>query len=294
MRAHERRSPTYIYGSVQRFFYMIPSSSFKHAAWQMYSIQRTICHSRSRFLSSSVRIVEVGPRDGLQNESLPIPPAVKAELINRLSRAGMRNIEAGSFVSPKWVPQVSGTPGHPRWSLTPYTQMAGTSEVLSLIEPMDDTNYSVLIPNQKGLNDALSLLSGGNPPPVTEIAVFSAATDAFSKANTNVTVATSLARLAPVVRSALDAGLKVRGYVSVIITCPYSGRVDPRKVRDVARELLQMGCYEVSLGDTTGAGTPASLRLVLEEVGKDIDVGKMAGHVCLLSPRLIALFAHGL
>ncbi|KIJ59893.1 hypothetical protein HYDPIDRAFT_32768 [Hydnomerulius pinastri MD-312] len=226
--------------------------------------------NRNRFYSSAsnkVRIVEVGPRDGLQNEKLPIPPAVKAELINRLGQAGMRDIEAGSFVSPKWVPQ-----------------MAGTAEVLSLIDPIPNTNYSVLVPNQKGLDEVLHLLSPSNspdskpPPPITEVAIFTAATDAFSQANTNVSISASLERLAPVARAALDAGLKVRGYVSVIITCPYSGRVDPRRVRDVSKELLQMGCYEVSLGDTTGAGTPASVRAVLEEVGKEIDASLLAGH----------------
>ncbi|KAL4072163.1 hypothetical protein J3A83DRAFT_4358423 [Scleroderma citrinum] len=226
------------------------------------TLRGNLRHPPSRFASSnSVRIVDVGPRDGLQNEPRPIAPSIKAELINRLARAGLRDIEAGSFVSPKWVPQ-----------------MAGTAEVLSLIEPVPNTNYSVLVPTQKYLDDVLALLSGSSPPPITEVAVFTSATDAFAKANTNVTIAESLARLAPVVRSALGAGLKVRGYVSVIITCPYSGRVDPRRVRDVSRELLQMGCYEVSLGDTTGAGTPASVRAVLEEVAKDIDVSLLAGH----------------
>lgn len=158
-------------------------------------------------------------------------------------------------------------------------QMAGTAEVLSLVEPVANTNYSILVPNQKGLDGVLTLLSGSSPPPVTEIAVFTSATDGFGKANTNTTTSESLARLAPVVRSALAAGMKVRGYVSVVITCPYSGRVDPRRVRDASRELLQMGCYEVSLGDTTGTGTPASVRAVLEEVAKDIDVSLLAGHV---------------
>ncbi|KAH7882895.1 aldolase [Phlebopus sp. FC_14] len=224
--------------------------------------------SRS-YSSDFVKIVEVGPRDGLQNESRPIPPATKAELINRLVRAGIRNIETGSFVSPKWVPQMAGTP-----------------EVLSLIDPVPNTEYSVLVPNQKGLDDLFSLLSASfspdsaapPPPPITEVAIFTAATDSFSKANTNTSVSDSLARLAPVARAALAAGLRVRGYVSVIITCPHSGRVDPRRVRDVSRELLQMGCYEISLGDTTGAGTPASVRTVLEEVAKEIDVNLLAGH----------------
>ncbi|KAJ8587131.1 aldolase [Rhizopogon salebrosus TDB-379] len=218
-----------------------------------------------------VKIVDVGPRDGLQNEPKPIPPTIKAELINRLALAGVRNIEAGSFVSPKWVPQ-----------------MAGTAEVLSLIEiePVPKTNYSVLVPNQKGLDLLLDILSPSTspdsaakpPPPVTEVAIFASATDAFSLANTNIPVSGSLERLAPVARTALDAGLKVRGYVSVVITCPYSGRVDPRRVRDVSKELMQMGCYEVSLGDTTGAGTPVSVRAMLEEVAKEIDVGMLGGH----------------
>ncbi|KAG1903562.1 aldolase [Suillus fuscotomentosus] len=213
-----------------------------------------------------VKIVEVGPRDGLQNEPKPIPPPIKAELINRLAIAGMRNIEAGSFVSPKW--------------------MAGTAEVLALIDSFPKTGYSVLVPNQKGLHDLLEILSTSTspnshakpPPPVTEVAIFTSATDGFSLANTNVSVSGSLERLAPVARRALDAGLKVRGYVSVVVTCPFSGRVDPRRVRDVSRELVQMGCYEVSLGDTTGAGTPASILGMLEEVAKEVDIGILAGH----------------
>ena len=173
--------------------------------------------------------------------------------------------------------------------------MAGTPEVLSLIDvdPFPNTNYSVLVPNQKGLDLLLDILSPSTspdsaakpPPPVTEVAIFTSATDAFSLANTNVSVSGSLERLAPVARAAMDAGLKVRGYVSVVVTCPYSGRVDPRKVRDVSRELMQMGCYEVSLGDTTGAGTPASVRAMLYEVAKEVDVGVLAGHV-----RFIPLF----
>lgn len=165
--------------------------------------------------------------------------------------------------------------------------MAGTTEVLSLIDPIPNTDLSVLVPNVKGLDEVFRILSASispdsaakPPPPVTEIAVFTAATDAFARANTNVTVSESLARLEPVARAARAKGLRVRGYVSVVVTCPYSGRVDPRIVRNVSRELLQMGCYEVSLGDTTGTGTPASIRAVLEEVCKEIDPGKLAGHV---------------
>ncbi|KAF8545867.1 aldolase [Imleria badia] len=235
----------------------------KHVAPRRYD--RYYSTGKSNF----VRIVEVGPRDGLQNEPRPIPPPIKAELINRLGQAGLRNIEAGSFVSPKWVPQ-----------------MAGTAEVLSLIDPIPNTDLSVLVPNGKGLDEVFRILSTSispdsaakPPPPLTEVAIFTAATDAFSRANTNAAVSESLARLEPVARAALAKGLQVRGYVSVVVTCPYSGRVDPRRVRDVSRELLQMGCYEVSLGDTTGTGTPASVRAVLDEVCKEIDPSKLAGH----------------
>lgn len=257
------------------------------ASWKHWRYSRYYSTNKSNF----VRIVEVGPRDGLQNESHPIPPSIKAELINRLGRAGMRNIEAGSFVSPKWVPQVRRTCPHRMHSVLIFCglrrQMAGTAEVLSLIDTIPNTHLSVLVPNGKGLDEVFRVLSASispdsaakPPPPVTEVAIFSAATDAFSRVNTNVTVSDSLARLEPVARAALAKGLQVRGYVSVIITCPYSGRVDPRRVRDVTRDLLQMGCYEVSLGDTTGTGTPASVRAVLEEVCKEIDPSRLAGHV---------------
>lgn len=175
------------------------------------------------------------------------------------------------------------------------TQMAGTAEVLALIDSFPKTGYSVLVPNQKGLHDLLEILSTSTspnshakpPPPVTEVAIFTSATDGFSLANTNVSVSGSLERLAPVARRALDAGLKVRGYVSVVVTCPFSGRVDPRRVRDVSRELVQMGCYEVSLGDTTGAGTPASILGMLEEVAKEVDIGILAGHVRFTRSYLI-------
>lgn len=173
--------------------------------------------------------------------------------------------------------------------------MAGTAEVLALIDSFPKTGYSVLVPNQKGLHDLLEILSTSTspnshakpPPPVTEVAIFTSATDGFSLANTNVSVSGSLERLAPVARRALDAGLKVRGYVSVVVTCPFSGRVDPRRVRDVSRELVQMGCYEVSLGDTTGAGTPASILGMLEEVAKEVDIGILAGHVRFTRSYLI-------
>ncbi|EPT03298.1 hypothetical protein FOMPIDRAFT_1087902, partial [Fomitopsis schrenkii] len=219
-----------------------------------------------------VNIVEVGPRDGLQNEKTVIPPSVKAELITRLGRAGMKTIEAGSFVSPRWVPQ-----------------MAGTSEVLRNMERLQGVHYPVLVPNKKGLDDLFALLDGaesGSPdgeriPLTDEIAVFTAATDAFCKANTNCTIAESLERLTPVVERAKERGLRVRGYVSVVIVCPYTGRVDYNKVKEVSRALLDMGCYEVSLGDTVGAGTPWDIHEMLETVmsgASALPTSQLAGH----------------
>ncbi|KAF8874863.1 hypothetical protein BD779DRAFT_1630174 [Infundibulicybe gibba] len=210
-----------------------------------------------------VNIVEVGPRDGLQNEKGVIPVDVKVELVNRLARAGAQNIEAGSFVSPKWVPQ-----------------MAGTAEVLSKIEHLPDVHYAVLVPNQKGLDNLTFMLSQSqaSPPLTDEISIFTAATDAFTRANLNTTTAESLQRLTPVARAALDRGLRVRGYVSVAIACPYSGQVDYQRVREVASALIDMGCYEVSLGDTVGQGTPDQVSEMIEVVKKSVPVEKLAGH----------------
>jgi len=215
--ALSRRAPTAQLGSILRRTYATPVNNF-------------------------VRIVEVGPRDGLQNEPTAIPKDVKVELINRLGAAGVKIIESGSFVSPKWVPQ-----------------MAGTAEVISQMNRIPGVRYPVLVPNMKGLETLLTLLSSHPSTPTSqpltdEIAIFTAASDGFNKANTNSTVSESLARLAPVVQRALENGLRVRGYVSTVITCPYDGDVEPRRVRDVARELVEMGCYEVSLGDTVGLG----------------------------------------
>ncbi|KAF9077714.1 aldolase [Rhodocollybia butyracea] len=216
-----------------------------------------------------VNIVEVGPRDGLQNEKGIIPVDVKVDLIEKLALAGCQNIEAGSFVSPKWIPQ-----------------MAGTGEIISRVRRLPDVHYAVLVPNQKGLDGLVSVLNAHNsspdadsvPPPSDEISIFTAATDAFAQANLNTTIAESLAKLAPVARTALDKGLRVRGYVSVVIACPYTGQVDYKKVREVAKELFQMGCYEVSLGDTVGRGTPSQIAEMLEEVKKDVPVERLAGH----------------
>ncbi|KAF5310008.1 hypothetical protein D9619_010424 [Psilocybe cf. subviscida] len=211
-----------------------------------------------------VNLVEVGPRDGLQNEKgAIIPVSLKVELINRLARAGHLNVEAGSFVSPKWVPQ-----------------MAGTAEVLKGIEKQPGVHYAVLVPNQRGLDHLVELLDANpsNPPLTDEVSVFVAATDAFSRANTNCTVAESLERTAVVTRNALDRGLRVRGYVSVVIRCPFSGEVDAKRVREVTKELYDMGCYEVSLGDTVGLGRPHEVAALLEEVKKGVPVEKLAGH----------------
>ncbi|KAG2007365.1 zuotin [Coprinopsis cinerea AmutBmut pab1-1] len=208
-----------------------------------------------------VNIVEVGPRDGLQNEKgQVIPVGVKVELIDRLVDAGLSTVEAGSFVSPKWVPQMGGTP-----------------DVLKQIRSRrPNVHYPVLVPNQRGLDDLLSLLDS-HPALTDEIAVFTSATDAFNKANLNCTVAESLQKLQSVVSTA-EKGLRVRGYVSVVVVCPYSGKVDYRKVREVAKELVDMGCYEVSLGDTVGQARPHEVAEMLEEVKLSVPVHQLAGH----------------
>ncbi|KAI0768288.1 aldolase [Trametes elegans] len=233
---------------------------------------RTVRAARPRAYATAagtrerIRIVEVGPRDGLQNESAVIPPEVKAELVNRLTKAGMDIIESGSFVSPKWVPQ-----------------MAGTAEVLKRMDRHKGLHYPVLVPNLKGLEILLDLLSTqpkSEVPYTDEIAVFTAATDAFSKANTNCTVAESLERLSAVAKRATAEGLRVRGYVSVVIDCPYSGKVDPVQVKTVSQALLDMGCYEVSLGDTVGTGNPTTVDQLLHTVvgSGGIPASKLAGH----------------
>lgn len=203
---------------------------------------------------SEVRIVEVGPRDGLQNESEIVPAAVKAELIDRLAAAGARTIEAGSFVSPKWVPQ-----------------MADTAEVLSLIHRRPGVGYPVLVPNMKGLEAAIA--SG-----VEEVAVFAAASEAFSQRNINCSIAESLERFAPVMEEAARRGLKVRGYVSCVLGCPYQGEVPLADVAMVSRRLKEMGCYEISLGDTIGVGTPLKAVRMVEAVLEDVPTNQIALH----------------
>jgi hydroxymethylglutaryl-CoA lyase len=201
-----------------------------------------------------VKLVEMGPRDGLQNEPGTVTTDVKVALVDRLTDAGFQAIEAGSFVSPKWVPQ-----------------MADTAQVMARIRRKPGVSYPVLVPNLKGLEAAIA--AGA-----TEVAGFAAATEAFSKRNTNCSIAESMVRQAEVCKAALAAGLRVRGYISVVLGCPYEGEVKPQAVADIARQLRDMGCYEVSLGDTIGTGTPAATQRMIEAVARHVPVDKLAGH----------------
>lgn len=205
-------------------------------------------------LPQRVRLVEVGPRDGLQNEKQPIEVADKVRLVDDLSAAGVRFIETGSFVSPKWVPQ-----------------MAGSAEVFADIQRHPGGVYSALTPNLQGFEAALA--AGAD-----EVAVFAAASESFSRKNINCSIAESLTRFVPVLEAARQHGLRVRGYVSCVLGCPYEGEIAPEQVASVASELLAMGCYEVSLGDTIGVGTPGKTRTLIEAVGKQVAREQLAGH----------------
>ncbi|MCI0916798.1 hydroxymethylglutaryl-CoA lyase [Pseudomonas stutzeri] len=205
-------------------------------------------------LPKQVRLVEVGPRDGLQNEKQPISVADKVRLVDDLTAAGLRYIEVGSFVSPKWVPQ-----------------MAGSAEVFAQIRQNPGVTYAALTPNLKGLEAAIE--AG-----VSEVAVFGAASEAFSQKNINCSIEESLARFAPLMAAAREHGIQVRGYVSCVLGCPYEGEIDPKRVAHVARELFAMGCYEVSLGDTIGTGTPGKTRRLIEAVSREVPRDKLAGH----------------
>ena len=203
---------------------------------------------------AEVRIVEVGPRDGLQNEQVDIGTANKIELIDRLSRTGLRSIEATAFVSPKWVPQ-----------------MADAAEVLAGITRAPGISYPVLVPNEQGYERARAAGAA-------EVAVFTAASDAFNLKNTNATVAQSLERFRPVLERANADGVRVRGYVSTVLGCPYQGEVPLADVVRVARDLHAMGCYEVSLGDTIGIGTPSKARAMLRAVAAEVPMDALAIH----------------
>ena len=205
-------------------------------------------------LPKTVSIVEVGPRDGLQNEKQTIALEDKVGLINNLSKSGLRRIEAGSFVSPRWVPQ-----------------MAESDAVFAAIERHPQISYSALTPNIRGLDAALE--AG-----VREVAVFAAASESFSQKNINCSIKESVTRFKPVIQRALDNKIKVRGYISCVVACPYEGEIDAQSVADVSRQLIELGCYEVSLGDTIGVGTPRSIRTMLELVSKYLANDKLAIH----------------
>jgi len=204
-------------------------------------------------LPTKVKIVEVGPRDGLQNEK-PVSLQAKVDLVNALSEAGLPVIETGSFVSPKWVPQ-----------------MADSRAVFDAITRNKKVNYAALTPNVKGLEAAIA--AG-----VSEVAVFGAASESFSQKNINCSIDESLARFEPLMQMAKEHGLPVRGYVSCVLGCPYEGEIEVAKVAQVAKKLFDMGCYEISLGDTVGVGTPLAAKVMLEAVLSVIPVDKVAVH----------------
>ena len=205
-------------------------------------------------MSNFVKIVEVGPRDGLQNEPGEVPTAVKVELIERLADAGLRSVEATAFVSPKWIPQ-----------------MADHTEVMERIRRKPGVSYPVLTPNLKGFEAARA--AGA-----TEVAIFGAASETFSRKNINCSIAESLERFKPVVEAAKSSNIKVRGYVSCVLGCPYEGEIDPQRVADVAAALYGMGCYEVSLGDTIGTGTPGKTKAMIEACARRVPLDRLAGH----------------
>jgi hydroxymethylglutaryl-CoA lyase len=205
-------------------------------------------------MNDFVRLVEVGPRDGLQNEKTWVATADKIELIAQLSRTGLRSIEATSFVSPKWVPQ-----------------LADAAEVYAGIVPAPGVDYPVLVPNLQGYERAAAV-------GVREVAVFTAASETFNRTNTNAGIDESLARFAPVLARAAADGVKVRGYVSTVLGCPYQGEVPLADVVRVARQLHAMGCYEISLGDTIGVGTPGKARAMLRAVATEVPMAALAVH----------------
>ena len=206
-------------------------------------------------LPAQVRIVEVGPRDGLQNEPGNVPTEVKLELIHRLADAGLRNIEATAFVSPKWVPQ-----------------MGDHSAVMQGLRRKAGVAYPVLVPNLKGMEAAVAAHAD-------EVAVFAAATERFSQRNINCSVAESLERFRPVIDMARNIGIRVRGYVSCVIGCPYEGDVDPQAVARISRDLVAMGCYEISLGDTIGVGTPGKITSLVDAVVSLVPIERLALHM---------------
>ncbi len=215
-------------------------------------------------MAEYVEIFEVGPRDGLQNETRQIPTAEKIALVDCLSRAGFRRIEIASFVSPKWVPQ-----------------MADSAEVLAGIVRAEGVRYAALTPNMRGLQGAVAAQAD-------EVAIFGSASEGFSKANINATIAESLGRFAPVAEAARAAGVPVRGYVSCVSDCPYDGPTAPGQVARVVRQIYDMGCYEISLGDTIGQGTPERIDAMLAAVTGEVPVAQLAGHYHDTAGRALA------
>ena len=205
-------------------------------------------------MPSSVKVVEVGPRDGLQNEKIQISAEDKITLINLLAESGVSYIECGSFVSPKWVPQ-----------------MATSAAVFEGITRTEGVTYAALTPNMRGFEGAVAVNAN-------EVAIFGAASEAFSQKNINCSIEESLVRFEPIMAAAKTAGIPVRGYVSCVIGCPYDGSTEPEKVAEVAEKLFKMGCYEISLGDTTGIGTPASVQKILQAVSTRVPMAKLAVH----------------
>lgn len=202
----------------------------------------------------TVKIVEVGPRDGLQNEKNFLPTAIKIEFINRLSQSGYTAIETTSFVAPKWIPQ-----------------LADHSEVFAQIKKYSHISYSVLVPNQQGFEAALTL-------GVKEVAIFTAASQSFTHKNINCSIEESFERFTPIIKEAIANNIKVRGYVSCALGCPYEGDIAPSVVANIAKQLYELGCYEISLGDTIGVGTPLKAQKMLETVASNVPIQYLAGH----------------
>ncbi len=205
-------------------------------------------------ISTDVKIVEVGARDGLQNEKNILPTDIKIEFINRLSETGLKAIEVTSFVSPKWIPQ-----------------LADHKEVYQTINKRHDVGYPVLVPNLKGLQSAIELK-------VKEIAVFTTPSEQFSQRNTNCSVAESIVNITEVIQLAKQNNILVRGYVSCVLGCPYEGKISPVSVLELSRKLIQLGCYEISLGDTIGVGTPNYVTQLIRLLSKEIPLKKLAVH----------------
>ncbi|WP_201173678.1 hydroxymethylglutaryl-CoA lyase [Pseudomonas sp. S31] len=204
--------------------------------------------------AQAVKVFEVGPRDGLQNERQQLSVATRVELIGALAASGLQHIEAGAFVSPRWVPQ-----------------MAGSDEVLRQLPGDDGVNYTALVPNLQGFQAA-------QRAGCREVAVFAAASEAFSRNNINCSIDESFERFAPVLQAAKQASVRVRGYVSCVLGCPFSGAVAPEAVAEVARRLYELGCYEISLGDTIGAGRPDATARLIEQCARQLPVTALAGH----------------